>query len=202
MNNELDRIKQDLKTMEAVLGREPELDRRHVWQGVAFGIWGAVYAMLGSLPFGMNRFVAAGIAVVLLIALPACLPRLVCGELPPAPPGDKDLNHNSMGFAILALCVGIVFWCSHLTVPKMMVPALTFLVGGLWALFLAWGRPWRRGLLAFAVAFLAVGFAAPFLPHGTFALATGLAMIFGGFVGAAILHLQLREYYAHGKAAH
>jgi hypothetical protein len=27
-------------------------------------------------------------------------------------------------------------------------------------------------------------------------------MIFGGFTGAAILHLQLEEYYTHGKAAH
>jgi hypothetical protein len=106
MNDELNRIKQDLKTMEQVIRREPELDRRHVWQGVAFGIWGILYVALGSLPLGMNRFVAAGILVVSLIALPFYLPRFVCGELPPAPSGDKDLNSNSMGLVIMALSMG------------------------------------------------------------------------------------------------
>jgi len=57
-------------------------------------------------------------------------------------------------------------------------------------------------MLAMGAAFLAAGFAMPFLPHGTMNLAIGGAMILGGFAGAAILHRQLKTYHANGKTAH
>jgi hypothetical protein len=83
-----------------------------------------------------------------------------------------------------------------------MVFAMIFLLAASWALFTGWGKPWWRSLLAVAVAFGAAGFAMPFLPRGLVGPVMGTAMILGGFGSAAILHLQLKAYYNHGKAAH
>lgn len=204
MNIELDRIKQDLKTMEAVIRREPEFDRRHVWVGIGWGIWGVVFILFGLLPHGVPRALPAFILIALLFLLPHFLPRLACRDLPAVPPkGDKEVNSTSVGLLILALSLGIIFWVSRMTpAPRNMVFALVFLMAASWSLFTAWGRPWWRGLLAFAVAFGAAGFAMPFLAKGLIGPVMGAAMIIGGFGGAAILHLQLKAYYAHGKAAH
>jgi hypothetical protein len=204
MNNELDRIKQDLKTMEAVIRREPEFDRRHVWVSIGWGIWGVVFILFGFIPRVVPPTLLTCILIALLFVLPHILPRLACRDLPAVPPmGDKQLNSNSVGVLILVLSLGIIFWVSRLTpAPRNMVFALVFLMAASWSLFTAWGRPWWRGLLAFAVAFGAAGFAMPFLPKGLVGPVIGAAMIFGGFGGAAILRLQLKAYYAHGKAAH
>jgi hypothetical protein len=203
MNHELDRIKQDLKTMEQVIRREPDFDRRHVWVSIGWGIWGVIFILFGLISHSVPPFLLAGILIVLLFALPVYLPRLACGDLPPPPPGDREVNSMSGGLLIVAFSLAIIFWVSRMTpAPRNMVFALIFLMVALWTLCAAWSRPWWRGLLAFAVAFGAAGFAMPFLPKGMVGPVIGAAMIFGGFGGAAILHLQLKAYYAHGKAAH
>jgi hypothetical protein len=204
MNNELDRIKQDLKTMEAVIRREPEFDRRHVWVSIGWGIWGVVLIFFGLLPHVVPPILPACVLIALLFVLPRVLPRLACRDLPAVPPaGDKQVNSLGVGLMILALSLGIIFWVSRMTpAPRNMVLALVFLMAASWALFTAWGRPWWRGLLAFAAAFGAAGFAMPFLPKGWVGPVMGAAMILGGFGAAAILHLQLKAYDTHGKAAH
>jgi hypothetical protein len=204
MNNELDRIKQDLKTMQAVIRREPEFDRRHVWVSIGWGVWGVVFILFGLIPHVVPQTLLAFILIALLFVLPHLLPRLVCRDLPAVPPmGDKQVNSPSVGLLILALSLGIIFWVSRMNpAPRNMVLALVFLMAASWSLFTAWGRPWWRGLLAFAAAFGAAGFAMPFLPKELVGPVMGAAMICGGFGGAAILHLQLKAYDAHGKAAH
>jgi len=204
MNHELDRIKQDLKTMEAVIRREPEFDRRHVWASIGFGIWGVVFILFGLIPHAAPPALPPLSLIALLFVLPYLLPRLACRDLAAvAPAGDKQLNSLGLGLVILALSLGIIFWVSRMTAaPKNMVFALVFLLAASWSLFTAWGRPWWRGLLAFAAAFGAAGFALPFLAKELVGPVMGGAMIFGGFGAATILHLQLKAHYAHGKAAH
>jgi hypothetical protein len=206
MSIELDRIKQDLKTMEAVIRRGPEFDRRHVWASIGWGVWGVVFILFGLIPHVVPPALLTSILIALLFALPHFLPRLACRDLHPVrfnSMGNKQTKSGSVGLLIAGLSLGIIFWVSRMTpAPKNMVFAMIFLMAASWSLFTAWGRPWWRGLLAFAVAFGAVGFAMPFLPKWLVGPIMGAAMIFGGFGGAAILHLQLKAYYAHGKAAH
>ena len=203
MNDELIRLKQDLKTMEQVIRREPEFDRRHVWISIGWGIWGVLFVLCGLVPRTVPPYLLAAVMVILLFALPHFLPKLACGELPPPPVGDRQINSKPAALLLTALSLGIIFWVSRMTpAPKNMVLALMLLLTATWALFSAWGRHWWRGLLAYAVGFGAAGVAMPFLSPSLVSPAIGCAMIFGGFVGAAILHQQLKAYYAHGKAAH
>jgi len=203
MNDELNRIKQDLKTMEQVIRREPDFDRRHVWISIGWGIWGVIFILFGLVSHSVSPYLLAGILIALLFALPIYLPRLACGDLPPPPSGDREVNSISGGMLIMALSLAIIFWVSRMTpAPRNMVLALIFLMVALWTLCAAWGRRWWRGLLASSVSFGAAGFAMPFLPKGMVGPAMGAAMILGGFGGAAILHLQLKAYYSDGKAAH
>jgi hypothetical protein len=205
MSDEMNRIKQDLKTMEEAIGGGPELDRRYVWVGIGWGIWGIVFILFGLLPAAVPPYLLTAILIILLFALPHYLPRLACRDLPAEPPRQSrnQLHSNSGGLLMGAISLGIVFWVSRMKpAPPNMVFALVFLLGGAWALFTAWGRPWWKSLLAVAVSFGATGFAMPFLPKGWVGPAMGAAMIVGGFAGAAILHFQLKAYYANGKAAH
>jgi hypothetical protein len=117
--------------------------------------------------------------------------------------GDQQINSKSLGLMVLALSLGIVFWVSRMaSAPNNLVFALELLLVASWALFTAWGRPWGRGLLAYAVAWGAAGLAMPFIPIKLIGPVIGAAMIVAGFGGAAILTLQLKSYQAHGKASH
>lgn len=203
MNDELNRLKQDLKTMEQVIRREPEFDQRHVWISIGWGIWGVLFVLCGLIPRTVPPYLLAAVMMVLLIALPILLPKLACGELPPPPVGDRQINSKSAALLLTALSLGIIFWVSRMTpTPKNLVLALILLLTATWALFSSWGKYWWRGLLAYAAAFGAAGVVMPFLPQGMVSPTMGCAMIFGGFIGAAILHQQLKAYDAHGKAAH
>ena len=205
MKNELERLRHDLETMEHVIKRGPDFDRRHVWISIGWGIWGVIFISFGFIPRVVPPLLLAGVLIVLLFAMPHFLPRLACRDLPSEPPpGDKEVNSISGAILLVGLSLGTVFWVSRMAhAPNNLVLALLLLLVALWALFVSWGRRWWRGLLAFAVAFGAAGLAMPFLSRGMIGPAIGAAMILSGFGGAAILHWQLKSYYDHeGKIAH
>ncbi len=207
MNNDLNRIKQDLKTIETAIGATPEFDRRHVWVGMAWGIWGLFFIAFGFVPHTVvPPIFLALVLIALLFLLPTMLPRLACPDLPALPfssMGSREINSGSVGLLILALSAGIIFWVSRLhPAPHNLVYSMVFFMTAAWSLFTAWGRPWLRSLFAFAAAFGVAGFVMPFVSGHFVGLVIGAAMIVGGFGGAAILQLQLKASAAHGKAAH
>lgn len=210
MNTEMDRLKQDIQTIEQALGCAPEFGRGTVWASVGWGICGVTLIAMAILHFTFSsRWVGAVVMVTLWLGLPHLFSRLATRFASQQTFGStrtfgsaKDLSSTPLSGVLISLLLGMMFWMNKMMVPTGLFPALTCLLGGAGCLVFAWGKPWRLGLLIWSLAFIALGFAFPFLPEGTSSLAMGAAIAFAGFTGAVILNRQLNAYYAHGKIAH
>src|SRR6185295_15063764 len=172
MSVELERIKQDLMTMERAIGNEPEFNRRHVWASVGWGASGLALMLMGIFPRALPTPWGTVVFLVLFLA-PWALMRKS-----DSPVSAKDLNSGALNGILTVLLLEILYWFSRMAtpVPYGLVMGILCVLGGAWSLLLAWGRPWRLGLHAWTLAFMALGFAFPFLPKGTDGLALGMAV--------------------------
>jgi hypothetical protein len=205
MNAEMDRLKQDLKTIEHAVGCRPELDRRHVWQGVGFGVSGLSLAIFGIFPHLVPRPWDTLAFCAVFTGLPLFLYWLAGrGKDFVDSTTAQLLKAPGRGIIYSVFCLGFLFWLGHMkvSIPYGLAMGLIFILCGLCLVVWASRNPWRRCVLLIGFSFLALGFAFPFLPKESNDLAIGTVLAFDGFVGAAILHRQLKAYYQNGKAAH
>jgi hypothetical protein len=176
---------------------------------VGFGIAGLFLALIGIFPH-VVPFSPWGriIFLALFVGLPSILCRLFVPELPvnfwsspSLAPANQKFTEWLLAAVMSAFVIGFIFWLNKMgTTPELKFGSIGILAGSCFVVS-AWQKPWRSWFLIFGLALVAIGLAFPFLPERAEIPAIGITLALANFTGALILHRQLQDFHANGKAA-
>jgi hypothetical protein len=212
MNAEIDRLKQDLETIEKAVGCGTA-DRRYFWHCIGYAIAGAFLLLVGAFPnviplwpWGKIIFLA------LFIGLPPLFCRLFVPELPSLYSFSQGglqsglpQNFRSLFLTgvMIASLIGFMFWLHKMGISRELLGDVTLVSVGSCFVAWAWQKRWQYSwFVVFGLTLVAIGLVMPFLPHKGVISVIGAGLALGNFIGAIILQRQLKSVHANGKAAH
>ena len=214
MNAEIDRLKQDLQTIEKAVGCETA-DRRYFWLCIGYAIASVFLVLIGIFPNVIPLWPWGKIIfLTLFFGLPFIFCRLFVPELPSLysfsqgglPAGfPQNVNSWLLTGTSVAFLIGFMYWLRKAGASYELLEGSTLILAGSCFVAWAWHKRWQYSwFLIFGLTLVTIGLVMPFLPHKAEVqvpvLGAGLAL--GNIIGAIILHRQLKNFHANGKAAH
>jgi len=198
-SDNLDRLKQDLATVQHAAGLQAPVGSREMWFAVAFGFLGLLVVVWSLLPWtpaiaigAKTIFSALALLVFLFVLYAATYGRRF---LPPEIPAVKGREFSAFFLTVAAaggLAILFRFWAVPLGVPVLVARGAVFFIIGV--AILSYTIACRKPrTLPFAIVSIVGGLVTPMLPASMSHAVVGGMVCALSWIHAAILAIQLRR---------
>ena len=179
--NNFDRVKSDLETIESALGLHHSLDPQDVRMNILFAGSGLAATVFALSPHGLSPLLGF---VFFLIPIAEWL-RLARRSPQEAPSTTRDIRSAIRTFWLAVPLCALFFWCRHLgLLPLQFLGLAVFVIGAL--LFsAAMGERYEPTLLGWSVSLMAGGLALP-LNFAQPVAVLAMTLASGGLLSAAL----------------
>jgi hypothetical protein len=197
MTGDIDRLKQDLATMEQAIGNTANYGPQHVGMHLGLGIGGVATLTLGTFTDLLETMPTRLVIVPLFLGLPI-VTAWMFSERPfhfmsLFKTGPAKTGSNRLAVIIGVAIVGFAFFIDWVGAPKSVMPAVAMMLSAVYLATVGWGQRQHSYLLLAAAAFFLMAIAFPLVPKGFVDEVFGTGLAIAGFGSAAMLYFQINK---------